>query len=462
MAPGGVPPGGLGLGGLLQSLGIRSPLALGLGAAMKPTPAETGEWQGGSGPGHKPSGPQQQQQTVNQYEWDYQHMPADEFRKKYGGDPPEKTVKDADGKTKKVKVHPKTGKQLPTKVPTKKEGPKTETGHYEPATGEARDKQWVQDGAAPPSGYGPMMQDVHGVNLGLPRGLGHLAQAALPLMLMAAMAGFGGKRNRGHYIPGGRGFGGMGHPGGRGPWPYHHPTYGWQAHNFHPGGDWRPGNPRAFAYPNFNTSMNPWAAYALGQATGPQQNQQQQQGQPGQQGQGPYGPGNHFGPPGGGGQGNPYQTGGPQQGPWSQNPVLSTIVGQESGGSNDGAPGQPAGGDGGIARGYWNIQTPTWHDFAPTVPGASQYATADAAPPEVQTQVAMNIPISRFGDATRALLHRRFGDFPESLTVGELAAQNGQLPQFASNRPGSTPTGGVTTPNPQGNPAEVPNNWAGA
>lgn len=174
-----------------------------------------------------------------------------------------------------------------------------------------------------------------------------------------------------------------------------------------------------------------------------------QQGGGNQQG---YGPGNHFGGQGGGWGFSAPAT----QGPWSQNPVLNTLVGAESSGHNSGAPGQGPGGDGGIARGYYNIQTPTWRQFAPGVPGADQYATADQAPPEIQTAVAMTIPVSRFGDRTRAILHRQFGDFNERLTVGELAGQHGQMPEVASSsKPGTTKTGGSTAPNPQGNPATV-------
>jgi hypothetical protein len=89
---------------------------------------------------------------------------------------------------------------------------------------------------------GPIMRDVSGVSHGVPPALGQLAQMAMPLLMMAMGGGFGGGRHGGH----GRGFGGMGHPGGRGMWPYHHPSFGWGMHGFHPGGGWRPMNPVHF------------------------------------------------------------------------------------------------------------------------------------------------------------------------------------------------------------------------
>jgi hypothetical protein len=363
-----------------------------------------------------------------------------------------KPIKTVDPKTNKP-VDPKTGAPLPTH-----KGPlPTKTGEYQPATGNARDKVWRPD---TPTGMdqeaGPIMRDISGVSTGVPQQLGELAKMAMPLMMMAlgGMGGGGGGRGR-HF---GRGFGGFGHPGGRGMWPYHHPNFGWGMHGFHPGGGWRPMHPVHFRQMGGGGGPMSYAGGGQGGMTGNPAVDAILQGIGGGGGGGQGGGGGGQQGGGGGGGGGEGGWSAPQtQGPWSANPFLNTIVGAESSGRNSGAPGQGPGGDGGIARGYYNIQTPTWGDFAKKVPGASQYATADQASPEVQTQVAMTIPAHRFGDRTRAILHRQFGNFDERMTLGQLADQFGGA-DWAANKPappGTTPTGGTKTPNPEGNPATV-------
>jgi hypothetical protein len=334
-----------------------------------------------------------------------------------------KKVETVDPKTKKP-VNPKTGDPLPTKkgpLPTKTD--EIPTGQDQP---------------------GSIQRDIHGVSHGVPPALGQLAQMAMPLLMMA-MGGMGGGRGR----HGGRGFGGMGHPGGRGMWPYHHPSFGWGMHGFHPGGGWRPMHPVHFRDMGGGGPMS-YAGGGQG-GTGNPQLDALLQGLGGQQGGGNQGQSGFGRPQGGGLNWSQPQT----QGPWSANPFLNTIVGAESSGRNSGAPGQGPGGDGGIARGYYNIQTPTWGEFAKGVPGAAQYTTADQAPPEIQTQVAMTIPAARFGDRTRAILHRQFGNFDERMTLGQLADQFGGK-DWAANKPtppGAIATGGSKAPNPDGNPA---------
>jgi hypothetical protein len=175
--------------------------------------------------------------------------------------------------------------------------------------------------------------------------------------------------------------------------------HGWDMHHQHPGGGWLPLNPAELQ--GF-TSGDTGVSNAGMNTNAPDPNRPPKEGG---SGGGSYSP--------------------PVNGPWSGNSVYNTLVGAESGGRNDGAPGQPAGGDGGIARGYFNIQTPTWGDFAKKVPGASQYQTADQAPYEIQRAVANIIPVARFGDRTRRILHSKFGNFNEQMTVGQLADQKG-------------------------------------
>jgi hypothetical protein len=66
----------------------------------------------------------------------------------------------------------------------------------------------------------------------------------------------------------------------------------------------------------------------------------------------------------------------------------------------------------------------------------------------------MTIPAARFGPRTRAILHAKFGNFDERMTLGQLADQFGGQ-DWAANKPtppGTVPTGGSKAPNPQGNP----------
>ena len=389
------------------------------GAAMTPTPAETGEQPPGgfqSRPGTTIAGP------------------ASEVLREGEGGPAAATttapdtgkkVETVDPKTKKP-VDPKTGDPLPTKtppLPTKKGGPEPPSRpHY-------MDQ--------PPPGQSGMMRDVGGMQ-GVPQMLGALAQIALPLMM--GMGGrFGGHHGFGGF-PFGRGghgrFGGGwrgGHPGGfgSGMWPYHHPGMGWRGFPFHPGGQWQP------LHPQFGPGGGGMQGGGTGNPITDAISQLLGGGQGGQQGGGGFRQGGGFG------AGNDNYSN-PVNGPWSGNPFYNAIVGAESGGRNSGAPGGGPAGDNGLARGYFNIQTPTWHDFAPNVPGASRYASADQAPYEIQRAVANTIPIYRFGDRTKRILHAQFGNFDENMTVGQMADRAGGV-QTAGNIPTSgvptTPTG---------------------
>jgi hypothetical protein len=299
------------------------------------------------------------------------------------------------------------GPALPTRKPTQ---PPQAPPQPEPAASEPTETQ-----EGPPPAAPRLLQDISGASLGSPTALRDLAQAAQIILPLIGMFMGGGGRRGGHRggFQGMRGFrpfgapggfrgghpGAFGHPSWRGSWPYHHPMHGWDMHHTHPGGGWLPLNP----------------AELQGMGGG------QQGGQPGAQD--PNAPDPDRPPKEGGSGGGSYSP--PVNGPWSGNSVYNTLVGAESGGRNDGAPGQPAGGDGGIARGYFNIQTPTWGDFAKKVPGASQYQTADQAPYEIQRAVANIIPVARFGDRTRRILHSKFGNFNEQMTVGQLADQKG-------------------------------------
>ena len=86
-------------------------------------------------------------------------------------------------------------------------------------------------------------------------------------------------------------------------------------------------------------------------------------------------------------------------------------------------PNQP----GSRSQGYYQIDTPTWQQFAAKAGvDISKYPSAMNAPQEVQAQVASLIPLSRFGARTQRMLGQQYGQLDTGKTVGELAASVGQ------------------------------------
>lgn len=265
-------------------------------------------------------------------------------------------------------------------------------------------------GPAPvPADTGPsrLIQDITGASTGAPTALADLAKIALPLLLPLIMSGLGGGGRRGGFHGGrfthgvGRGGfngfrGGMNamryhggrHPMAPGAWPYHHPMHGWHFHGSHPGPGWLPLNPMD-------------AQKLLGGGQGGGQQGGADPNAPPKESDAPY-------------SGETEPAG---DGPWKGNPFLSALVGAESGGHQ----GPGVRGDGGKATGYYQIQTPTWGDFAPRVPGAAKFAKAEDAPANVQQAVASIIPVQRFGQRTKDILHGQFGQFDERMTVGQLS-----------------------------------------
>ena len=82
-------------------------------------------------------------------------------------------------------------------------------------------------------------------------------------------------------------------------------------------------------------------------------------------------------------------------------------------------PGQP----GSKSQGFFQIDTPTWLQFAANAGiDTKQFPNAMSAPPEVQAQVASLIPLSRFGARTQKMLGQQFGTLDKSATIGSLAS----------------------------------------
>ena len=110
------------------------------------------------------------------------------------------------------------------------------------------------------------------------------------------------------------------------------------------------------------------------------------------------------------------------------NPFLNSLAQIESNNRNIPStvdkdyPGQP----GSKSQGYFQIDTPTWLQFAAkngidTV----KYPNAMSAPPEVQAQVASQIPLGRFGGRTQKMLGQQFGTLDKTATIGSLASKYG-------------------------------------
>jgi len=109
-------------------------------------------------------------------------------------------------------------------------------------------------------------------------------------------------------------------------------------------------------------------------------------------------------------------------------------------------PGQP----GSRSQGYFQIDTPTWQQFAAKAGiDVTKYPTAMNAPREVQAQVAGLIPLSRFGGRTQRMLQEQYGHLDTSQTIGQLGT--------TLNAAGG-PSEGPTTPagGPPATPATPP------
>jgi hypothetical protein len=299
------------------------------------------------------------------------------------------------------------------------------------------------------------LRDISGVSTGSPTALADLAQAAatiLPLVMPLLGGLMGGGGRRGGRFHGGRfthGFGGglsgfrggmnaMGHlhqgqhPMARGAWPYHHPVHGWHFHGSHPGQGWLP--------------LNPTDAQGIVGGQG---------GQPGGPSQG--GPDPNAPPKETGDGDQPSVLHGEfEQSGYGSNPFVGALVGQESGGQNivsktdkdsQGRTLAQGGNPNEISQGYFQIQNHpggTWATYARQAGvDLSHYPTPRSAPLDVQWNVASRIPIGQWGHDTKAMLHQRFGQFDERLTLEQVASRSGRaggrladaMPQKSSVEP---------------------------
>jgi hypothetical protein len=120
----------------------------------------------------------------------------------------------------------------------------------------------------------------------------------------------------------------------------------------------------------------------------------------------------------------------------------------ESGNKNihSGVDPDPPGYPGGNSQGYFQINTPTWQDFAKRAGvDLSKYPNAMSAPRDVQAEVASMIPFSRFGPRTRRMLMAEFGPMDTHERIGALAATHGTRPPAPTGAP---PLAGASDPSP--------------
>lgn len=351
------------------------------------------------------------------------------------------------------------GGDVPTKVPTKKGGAEAAPAAAAPP---ATPPEARGGGQAQP---GSILSNLLGGGAN-PSTLLQLATAVLPL-IMGGMGGGGGRRGGWRHRGGGFGrFGGfrggmnaMRGGGGHGPLPGfrggnlrpgYYPNHAGGFH-YHPGG-FHEGWP---AHPNWGGQggsqggggdMSGLAGLLGGQGGGASN------GGGGGSSGGGGASGNYTGPGSGSASAGANVTA--ANGPWSDNSFLSTLVGAESGGRQ----GPNVRGDGGQAKGFFQFHDGTWQRYAQNVPGASQYASAEDAPPEVQQQVAMSAPIREWGPRTKQILHAKFGAFDEHQTIGQLAGQfggGGGTTRMAATPPAAKPAPAAPPPPA---PATIPDN----
>ncbi len=81
-------------------------------------------------------------------------------------------------------------------------------------------------------------------------------------------------------------------------------------------------------------------------------------------------------------------------------------------------------GPGTRSQGYFQINTPTWQEFAGRAGvNLGKYPNAMSAPKDVQAQVAAAVPFSRFGPRTRRMMQEKFGPLDTHQPVGKLGAR---------------------------------------
>src|SRR5262245_54048499 len=127
---------------------------------------------------------------------------------------------------------------------------------------------------------------------------------------------------------------------------------------------------------------------------------------------------------------------------------LDTLAQIESGNRNIPSGVDPdVAGPGTRSQGYFQINTPTWRDFAPQAGvDLKQYPNAMSAPREIQAQVVGYIPFSRFGPRTQRMMQAQYGNLNSNLTVAALAGGRPGVVAPPLTRPANPGDPGLNTP----------------
>jgi hypothetical protein len=157
-------------------------------------------------------------------------------------------------------------------------------------------------------------------------------------------------------------------------------------------------------------------------------------------GSGGGGGGSGGGSSGGGGSGGESAPGGAPGA--SSGGFMDALANIESGNRNifSGVDKDVAG-PGTRSQGYFQINTPTWREFAAKAGvDLAQYPDAMHSPRDVQAKVASTIPLARFGPRTRRMIEQQFGfgEDQKRRTIGDLTTQFSPPPgQGAPPAPGT-------------------------
>jgi hypothetical protein len=128
--------------------------------------------------------------------------------------------------------------------------------------------------------------------------------------------------------------------------------------------------------------------------------------------------------------------------PYSNSSLLGALIRNESGGKNivQGDIGDINNKTGDLAKGYFQITTGTWHDFARAAGvDTSQYPDALSAPYNVQAQVASVIPLGRWGPNTIKAMRATGKPINTKMSLGDNLRAQGE--GFGGPQQGPTQSG---------------------
>jgi hypothetical protein len=128
--------------------------------------------------------------------------------------------------------------------------------------------------------------------------------------------------------------------------------------------------------------------------------------------------------------------------PFNSSTLLGSLIRNESGGRNivQGDIGDINNRTGDLAKGYFQITTGTWRDFAHKAGvDTSQYPDALSSPYDIQAKVASVIPLGRWGPNTIKAMRATGKPINTKMTLGQNLSSNGET--FGGAQQGPTQSG---------------------